>query len=343
MVHFRALDNGPTRNTTPRRTAYLACRFDKPAANATWSALLASKEFLTSEESDGVSRVYFVRTNGSWEFCTEPPTAHDVLTVSLEEPTDGRDVFKAGAGSRIETEFLTLFRLYLPLLLGGYHARRTGNVFITAHVAQSLDGRIACTNGHSQWISNEANLIHSHRLRALHDVVLVGGRTVKTDDPQLTVRHVTGENPVRVILSASGSVLKLQESRNVFDEGGATVICTTEARANIQINGHPGNVDLIDIEATDGPFIEPDAIAKVLSERGLHSVFLEGGSQTLSNFLQHGRIDILHVHVAPMILGSGIASFSLPEVSRVQDGQKLQMEHFEMEGELLFECRAFRS
>ena len=109
MVHFRALDNGPTRNTTPRRTAYLACRFDKPAANATWSALLASKEFLTSEESDGVSRVYFVRTNGSWEFCTEPPTAHDVLTVSLEEPTDGRDVLTEEGRALADEVFVRLF------------------------------------------------------------------------------------------------------------------------------------------------------------------------------------------------------------------------------------------
>src|SRR5665213_4178598 len=82
--------------------------------------------------------------------------------------------------------------VYGPLL--------TAEPLVLGRVAQSLDGRIASTSGASRWISGPDDIVHTHRLRALFDAVVVGARTVRADNPRLTTRAVEGPSPVRVVL-----------------------------------------------------------------------------------------------------------------------------------------------
>jgi len=84
--------------------------------------------------------------------------------------------------------------LYGPLI-----APLPGNdtSFVLGRLAQSLDGFIASRSGASRWISGGADLLHTHRLRALSDAVVVGASTIRADDPQLTTRRVAGASPVR--------------------------------------------------------------------------------------------------------------------------------------------------
>src|SRR5437763_1488944 len=84
---------------------------------------------------------------------------------------------------------------------------RTGQVdelMVVAQLGQSLDGRIATESGHSHYINGLEGLAHLHRLRALVDAVVVGVGTVIADDPQLTVRRVSGPQPARVVIDPSG-------------------------------------------------------------------------------------------------------------------------------------------
>lgn len=226
-------------------------------------------------------------------------------------------------------------RLYLPLLLGGFRARQRGEVFLIAHLAQTLDGRIACTNGHSQWISNQANLRHAHRLRALHDAVMVGARTVEADDPKLTVRHVAGDSPRRVVLNASGSVVRRAAEFQVARDAGSLFICH-EGVDELPALGGANEVVHV---AGERRLFDSGELSRTLTQRGIHSVFLEGGGRTISNFLQAEAVDVLHLHVAPRILGSGVPGFDLPEVTTIDAGHQFTVEHFAFDGELLFECR----
>ena len=316
-------------------------------ALALWPALLDFRRFLKTAVADADASVRLVREqDGQWSFAAPSESAlrTDVaaeLIVPLGKPAElgpeAQDAWLADAGlTASEQAFL---RLYLPVLLGSLDARRAGRAFVTAHVAQTVDGRIACQNGHSHWISNQANLFHAHRLRALHDAILVGGRTVVSDDPALTVRHVPGDHPRRVVLTSSGSLFDSQREYQVMTGEGCLVLCSRETAERAPKALLNGNLSLMALEADEQRLIPVDRALESLYQAGLHSVFLEGGAFTLSRFLERDVLDFLHIHVAPMILGSGINSFSLPEVQTVQESRYLKMTHFDMDGELLLECR----
>ena len=73
-------------------------------------------------------------------------------------------------------------------------------MIVVGQIGQSLDGRIATPKGHSHYVNGDDGLAHLHRLRALVDAVVVGIGTVLADDPQLTVRRVSGPHPARVVI-----------------------------------------------------------------------------------------------------------------------------------------------
>src|SRR5207253_6682921 len=73
---------------------------------------------------------------------------------------------------------------------------------VTVKYAQTLDGRMATSTGDSQWISGPDSLRLAHQLRAEHDAILVGIGTVLSDNPQLNVRLVSGNDPLRVIVDS---------------------------------------------------------------------------------------------------------------------------------------------
>ena len=78
------------------------------------------------------------------------------------------------------------------------------DLMVVGQIGQSLDGRIATETGHSKYINGPAGLAHLHRLRSLVDGVVIGVGTAIADDPQLTVRRVSGPQPARIIIDPKG-------------------------------------------------------------------------------------------------------------------------------------------
>ena len=89
-------------------------------------------------------------------------------------------------------------------VFGPLRAGKVDDMVVVGQLGQSLDGRIATPTGHSYYINGPAGLAHLHRLRALVDAVVIGIGTALADDPQLTVRRVSGPQPVRVVIDPSG-------------------------------------------------------------------------------------------------------------------------------------------
>jgi diaminohydroxyphosphoribosylaminopyrimidine deaminase/5-amino-6-(5-phosphoribosylamino)uracil reductase len=97
--------------------------------------------------------------------------------------------------------------------------RTTGLPFVTLKLAQTLDGRIGTATGESRWISSDVSRIRAHGLRAEATAVMVGRRTVDADDPLLSVRHLDGPDPVKIVLDG-----RLETSRDAKVFEGAPLI-----------------------------------------------------------------------------------------------------------------------
>jgi riboflavin-specific deaminase-like protein len=221
-----------------------------------------------------------------------------------------------------------LFDLYMPLCVGPGRERLT-----IAHLAQSLDGRIATISGKSQFITGKEDLMHAHRLRALCDAVLVGRRTVHEDDPQLTTRLCAGPSPVRVIVDPGR---RLAQDRRVFQNGlsQTLLVCTPEAA---QSQTHHGKAELVPIEPVDGEF-PVSALLTELRKRGLGRIYIEGGGVTVSRFVHARELNRLQVTVAPTVFGSGRPLLILPEIGELSQALTLECRHFVIGTDLLFDC-----
>jgi diaminohydroxyphosphoribosylaminopyrimidine deaminase / 5-amino-6-(5-phosphoribosylamino)uracil reductase len=253
-------------------------------------------------------------------FPLELPLGEALLTVAR------------GGGWRVEpeppTEVAELLALYLPLALVPHR-----HSFVLAHLAQSLDGRIATAGGESQWLTGEADLCHTHRLRALADAVIVGANTVRQDNPRLTVRHCSGDQPVRVVLDAN---LALPRDRDVFCDGAAQTLVLAAAD-RVAKQTRIGQAEIVPL-AREGERLAPAAIRTALAGRGLYWLFLEGGGVTVSRFLAAGALDRLQIALAPVILGSGRPSLQLPEIPALSGALRPRVRHVPLGSDMLVDC-----
>jgi len=201
---------------------------------------------------------------------------------------------------------------------------------VVGQIGQSLDGRIATPTGHSHYINGAAGLAHLHRLRALVDAVVVGVGTALADDPQLTVRRVSGPNPARVVIDPNG---RLPETSRLFANDGVRRMVVTSAATKPL----PSGVEAVVVPSTDGR-LAPADILTALGQCGLRRLLIEGGADTVSRFLADGCLDRLHVVVAPIILGSGRVGISLPPIERASEALRVPMHVHQLDGEVLFDC-----
>jgi riboflavin-specific deaminase-like protein len=247
------------------------------------------------------------------------PLARDARPWLLWHPDSD---WSAGEGAPPEAR--ALLDLYLPV------CRPT----TIAHLGQSLDGYIATGSGDSYYVTGPANVVHLHRLRALCDAVVVGAGTVARDDPRLTVRHVDGANPVRVILDPRR---RLSAERRVFvSQDAPTVLVCAEEHALGPGERH-GLAEVMAVPAEHGR-LRLDVLLQQLRERGLRTVFVEGGGTTVSSFLEAGLLDRLHVAIAPLVTGSGRRGLSLPARDKIADCLRPPHRVFAMGGDVLFDC-----
>jgi diaminohydroxyphosphoribosylaminopyrimidine deaminase/5-amino-6-(5-phosphoribosylamino)uracil reductase len=220
------------------------------------------------------------------------------------------------------------WRLYAPIALG-----RGEPAFVVGQLGQSIDGRIATATGHSHYINGPETIVHLHRLRALVDAVVVGIGSVVADDPRLTVRHVRGRNPARVVIDPKG---RLPAKARLLEDAGTPVYA-------IQTADHPRpqGVVAITLPANAGR-IDPHAIVRALADRGLRRLLVEGGADTLSSFLAVGAIDRLHIAVAPLLIGSGVTGIALPPIDRLDEALRPRVTLHRLGADMLFDCALVR-
>ncbi len=208
--------------------------------------------------------------------------------------------------------------------------------YVLGRIAQSLDGRIATASGASHWISGQADIVHTHRLRALFDAVVIGAGTVRADDPQLTTREVEGPSPVRVVLDTDR---RLDARYRVFREAPETLLlCARDAGGGDRL----GMAPVLRLpRAREG--LDIVAVLAALAARGLRRVFVEGGGITVSRFLAAGALDRLHVTIAPLLIGSGIPAFTLPEAPTLTESLRFDWSVHRIGADLLVDIPLSRA
>jgi diaminohydroxyphosphoribosylaminopyrimidine deaminase / 5-amino-6-(5-phosphoribosylamino)uracil reductase len=184
--------------------------------------------------------------------------------------------------------------------------------FVTLKLAMTLDGRIAVRPGERTAITGSESHSETHRLRAGYDAIMVGIETALTDDPLLTVRAASARvAPVRVVLDSRARLPLSSRLLASLDVAPVIVLCgedappgriaaLRDAGAAVQCVGRaPGGLDL-------------GAALQVLRDRGVRTLFVEGGGRVAASLLAAGLIQRMHLFVAPTFLGSdGVAAFSL--------------------------------
>ncbi|MEI7024612.1 bifunctional diaminohydroxyphosphoribosylaminopyrimidine deaminase/5-amino-6-(5-phosphoribosylamino)uracil reductase RibD [Paenibacillus sp. y28] len=173
--------------------------------------------------------------------------------------------------------------------------------FVTLKTACTLDGKIASRTGDSKWITGEASRAYVHTLRHQHQAIMVGVDTILADDPQLTTRTpAEGQHPLRVIVD---SRLRLPlDSRVVQDTTAKTLLLTTKQASIEQImrlNAHGVEV----LKCGDGPQVDLKLAMKLLGEREIGSILLEGGGRLNGAMLEARLIDKILLFYAPKIIG----------------------------------------
>ncbi len=268
--------------------------------------------------------------HGSTPPCTDAIIASGIARVHVAMTDPDRRV--AGKGidrlraadivletGLLEAEARELNRAYV-------HHRETGQPLVLLKLAQTLDGCIATRNGRSQWITGEAARKRVHLMRSTADAVLVGIRTVLADDPRLTVRHVAGRQPRRIVLDSHA---RTPVAARVLDADAPATICVTDAAPAGRIDGlkRTGAEVLVLPDADGAVALAP--LKSALGTAGITTLMVEGGSRVATSFLRESAVDQIACFIAPRILGAGIpsvADLELDDLSRAINLRNTRME-----------------
>lgn len=190
--------------------------------------------------------------------------------------------------------------------------------------AMTLDGKIATTTGHSAWISGPTSRQQVHRLRGRCDAVIVGGNTVRKDNPNLTNHGESEHNPLRVVMSRG---LDLPATANLWNTEIAPTLVFGQVGSNRNVaealKQQGVEVILLDV-------LTPKAVMTKLYEKGLMSVLWECGGTLAAAAIADGSVHKLWAFVAPKLIGGVGAPSPLGNLGLEQMTEAIALENLKV-------------
>ncbi len=212
----------------------------------------------------------------------------------------------------------------------------TGRPLVVLKVAQTLDGFAATPAGHSQWVTGEAARRRVHALRGELDAVLVGAGTARADNPALTVRHVAGRQPRRVVLDRAG---QLPPSLQLFTDAWAAktiaVVAPGAAPAYAAALRQKGG-EVLEIPEKDGRLDLAallDALGAGRAGAPVQSLLVEAGPGLGRAFFEADLVDRFLAFVAPALLGGGLPAVSFAPPDRMDGARRWAAHTWETVGD----------
>lgn len=191
---------------------------------------------------------------------------------------------------------------------GFIHRVRHQRPFGILKYAMTLDGKIATSSGHSAWVTEPAARKEVHRLRSLCDAVIVGGNTVRRDNPQLTTHQSDRRNPLRIVMSRT---LDLPAEAHLWQTEVAPTLVITEVgypaalRSQLESQG----VEVLVLE-----HLTPASVMAYLYQRGLAVVLWECGGRLAAQAIAEGAVQKVWAFIAPKIIGGDRAPSPVGEL-----------------------------
>ncbi len=209
-----------------------------------------------------------------------------------------------------------------------YHFFETNRPFIAMKYAMTLDGKIACHTGDSQWITNEESRAYVHGLRKKYSAILVGIGTALSDDPMLNCRTEEGVDPLRIVLD---NRLRLPTDSQLAQTANdiPTMAVTCDAiLASEEGSAKAAALRACGVEVLSAGTMSVDLpnLLQNLAERKIDGVLVEGGGTVNASFLEAGLVDRVYAFLGPKLVG-GADSRSPVEgvgVSKMADAAELE-------------------
>ena len=225
------------------------------------------------------------------------------VVAALEDPNplvSGRGFRKLRAnGIRVTVGVLAEEARHINDVFLTYVTRK--RPFVLYKAAMSLDGKIACHTGESQWISSEKSREEVQRLRGILSGIMVGAGTVIADNPRLTCRMEEYENPARIIVDGK---LRVPVESRIFHEPGRNIILTT-SEASLEKKKALENlgVEMIEADSEEPGKVDLKSAMLALGIKGIDGILLEGGPTLAASALEAGIIDAVRFYIAQKIIG----------------------------------------
>jgi diaminohydroxyphosphoribosylaminopyrimidine deaminase/5-amino-6-(5-phosphoribosylamino)uracil reductase len=186
--------------------------------------------------------------------------------------------------------------------------------------AMTLDGKIASSTGHSAWITDPSSRKLVHQLRAACDAVIVGGNTVRRDNPYLTSHTTDAPNPLRVVMSRS---LDLPIEAHLWSTVDAPTLVLTEPSTD------PDFQKLLlkkGVEVVELMPLTPTSVIEYLYNRQLSSVLWECGGMLAARAIAEGTVQKVLAFIAPKIIGGSTAPSPVGDLGLTLMTQALRLE-----------------
>lgn len=190
--------------------------------------------------------------------------------------------------------------------------------------AMTLDGKIAATTGHSAWVTSPAARQQVHHLRAACEAIVVGGNTVRKDNPLLTSHGVSSHNPLRVVMSRS---LELPDDAQLWQTSKVpTVVFTSKGRQPWRQKFlREQGVEVIEIET-----LTPAVVMANLYERGFLSVLWECGGKLSAQAIADGSIQKVFTFIAPKFIGGNMAPGPVGDLGLTRMDEAIALDRLNM-------------
>ena len=278
--------------------------------HARYGELHAERHAFANLTEDASGAEMYVTLEPCCHYGKQPPCTQAIIEHGIRKVYVGSDdpnALVAGKGIRIlreagiEVQTQVLKKECDQLNPVFFHYITTKTPYVVMKYAMTLDGKIACHTGKSQWVTGEEARAHVQQTRNALMGIMVGVQTVINDNPSLTCRIPDGRNPIRIICD---STLRTPLDCQMVKTAGEvpTIIATVSPDEEkisllegkkvqvIRTKENNGKVDLVDL-------------MKILGAMKIDSILLEGGGTLNQSALQSGIVQHVQAYIAPKFFG----------------------------------------